>query len=109
MVLDRSFVDLDIHIPLAFGSFGFCSPFFPVVIGRDLEGKTMLGANVAPSRCSAYRALYILNWIYRYFAEEHFVHWITWISGFVQTLLYADFFYYYFQSWKNNVKLQLPA
>ncbi|KAK8703690.1 hypothetical protein V6N13_047339 [Hibiscus sabdariffa] len=57
----------------------------------------------------ACRALYILNWIYRYFTEEHFVHWITWISGFLQTLLYADFFYYYFQSWKNNVKLQLPA
>ncbi|CAK9141435.1 unnamed protein product [Ilex paraguariensis] len=57
----------------------------------------------------AYRALYILNWIYRYFTEPHFVRWITWISGLVQTLFYADFFYYYFQSWKNNVKLQLPA
>ncbi|KAL6185723.1 hypothetical protein ACLB2K_041850 [Fragaria x ananassa] len=57
----------------------------------------------------AYRALYILNWIYRYFTEEGFVHWITWIAGIIQTLLYADFFYYYFQSWKNNVKLQLPA
>lgn len=134
----------------------------------------------------AYRALYILNWIYRYFTEPHYVHWIgksnttlfpflylnegvhanlhanthsslfcasyglmatcfvldgsviaAWISGLVQTLLYADFFYYYFQrynyliisklqsysdlcmklthsivlffSWKNNVKLQLPA
>ncbi|KAG5560658.1 hypothetical protein RHGRI_003852 [Rhododendron griersonianum] len=34
---------------------------------------------------------------------------LAWISGLVQTLLYADFFYYYFQSWKNNVKLQLPA
>ncbi|THG19046.1 hypothetical protein TEA_006596 [Camellia sinensis var. sinensis] len=33
----------------------------------------------------------------------------AWISGLVQTLLYADFFYYYFQSWKNNVKLELPA
>ncbi|KAG4400014.1 hypothetical protein AAZX31_08G341000 [Glycine max] len=57
----------------------------------------------------AYRGLYILNWIYRYFTEPHFVHWITWISGLVQTLLYADFFYYYFQSWKNNKKLHLPA
>nr|AFK37736.1 unknown [Lotus japonicus] len=57
----------------------------------------------------AYRALYILNWIYRYLTEPHFVHWITWISGLVQTLLYADFFYYYFQSWKNNQKLHLPA
>ncbi|KAJ8646159.1 hypothetical protein MRB53_007907 [Persea americana] len=57
----------------------------------------------------AYRALYILNWIYRYLTEKHFVHWITWISGLVQTLLYADFFYYYINSWKNNVRLQLPA
>ncbi|CBI17310.3 unnamed protein product, partial [Vitis vinifera] len=57
----------------------------------------------------AYRALYILNWIYRYFTEPHYVHWITWISGLVQTLLYADFFYYYFHSWKNNEKLHLPA
>ncbi|KAM0947055.1 putative ER lumen protein retaining receptor [Dioscorea sansibarensis] len=57
----------------------------------------------------AYRALYILNWIYRYSTEPNYVHWITWISGTVQTLLYADFFYYYFNSWKNNVKLQLPA
>ncbi|CAL9777736.1 unnamed protein product [Musa acuminata subsp. burmannicoides] len=57
----------------------------------------------------AYRAFYIFNWIYRYFTEPHYVHWITWISGLVQTLLYADFFYYYFNSWKNNVKLHLPA
>ena len=27
--------------------------------------------------CSAYRVLYILNWIYRYFTEPHFVHWIS--------------------------------
>ncbi|KAK8488438.1 hypothetical protein V6N11_034363 [Hibiscus sabdariffa] len=53
----------------------------------------------------AYRALYVLNWIYRYFTEENYVHWIR----LIQTLLYADFFYFYFQSWKNNVKLQLPA
>jgi ER lumen protein retaining receptor len=25
----------------------------------------------------AYRMLYILNWIYRYFTEPHFVHWIS--------------------------------
>ncbi|KAK9153092.1 hypothetical protein Sjap_000572 [Stephania japonica] len=57
----------------------------------------------------AYRALYILNWIYRYFTEDHFDRWISCISGLVQTCLYADFFYYYFISWKNNAKLQLPA
>ncbi|KAL6197297.1 hypothetical protein ACLB2K_032906 [Fragaria x ananassa] len=58
----------------------------------------------------AYRALYILNWIYRYFTEAKFSRWIACISGLVQTALYADFFYYYyFLSWKNNAKLNLPA
>ncbi|KAL5989783.1 ER lumen protein-retaining receptor A [Asimina triloba] len=33
----------------------------------------------------------------------------AWVSGLLQTGLYADFFYYYFLSWKNNEKLQLPA
>ncbi|BBH01009.1 ER lumen protein retaining receptor family protein [Prunus dulcis] len=57
----------------------------------------------------AYRALYILNWIYRYFTEPKFGRWIACIAGLVQTALYGDFFYYYFRSWKNNAKLQLPA
>ncbi|XP_065879339.1 ER lumen protein-retaining receptor A-like [Euphorbia lathyris] len=57
----------------------------------------------------AYRAFYILNWIYRYLTETHFNRWISCVSGLVQTALYADFFYYYFISWKNNAKLQLPA
>jgi ER lumen protein retaining receptor len=57
----------------------------------------------------AYRAFYVLNWIYRYFTESHYFRLIPWIAGLVQTALYADFFYYYFLSWKNNAKLQLPA
>ena len=79
--------------------------------------------------CSAYRAFYLLNWIYRFFTEIHKIRWIrkfflfvpqilfplflrvisllmrltlhlqntAWISGLVQTALYADFFYYYIQ------------
>lgn len=43
----------------------------------------------------AYRALYLLNWIYRYFHEPGYRHWIVWISGTVQTIFYLDFFYYY--------------
>ncbi|KAK3004962.1 hypothetical protein RJ639_018404 [Escallonia herrerae] len=42
-----------------------------------------------------YRALYIINWVYRFFMENHQVRWIPWVSGVVQTALYADFFYYY--------------
>ncbi|CAN0853590.1 ER lumen protein-retaining receptor A [Linum grandiflorum] len=57
----------------------------------------------------AYRGLYILNWIYRYVTEAHFGRWIAVFSGVIQTALYADFFYYYFMSWKNKTKLQLPA
>ncbi|CAI9782042.1 unnamed protein product [Fraxinus pennsylvanica] len=57
----------------------------------------------------AYRAFYILNWVYRYFTEKHFSRWISCFSGLIQTALYADFFYYYHISWKTNAKLQLPA
>lgn len=56
----------------------------------------------------AYRGLYILNWIYRYYTEKHYRHWIVWIAGIIQTALYGDFFYYYLQSWKNNKTLHLP-
>mmetsp|Transcript_80683 Transcript_80683/g.211810 ORF Transcript_80683/g.211810 Transcript_80683/m.211810 type:complete len:218 (-) Transcript_80683:62-715(-) len=56
----------------------------------------------------AYRAFYILNWVYRYFAEDY-VNWIGWIGGLVQTALYCDFFYYYAKSkWYGN-KLVLPG
>jgi len=57
----------------------------------------------------AYRGFYLINWIYRFLTENHYRQWITWIAGIVQTALYADFFYYYFKSWKNNEKLKLPA
>jgi ER lumen protein retaining receptor len=43
-----------------------------------------------------YRALYILNWVYRSYAEERYMHhWIAYIGGAVEVLLYADFFYSY--------------
>ncbi|KAK9867717.1 hypothetical protein WJX84_010987 [Apatococcus fuscideae] len=57
----------------------------------------------------AYRALYLLNWIYRYFTEPVYRQWIVWLAGLTQTGIYGDFFYYYFLSWQHNKKLQLPA
>ena len=42
----------------------------------------------------AYRALYILNWIYRYYIEG-FYDLIAIIAGVIQTILYCDFFYLY--------------
>merc|ERR1711920_65076 len=57
----------------------------------------------------AYRGLYLLNWIYRYFTEIGYRQWIVWVSGIVQTLIYCDFFYYYIKSWRNNERLSLPS
>lgn len=41
-----------------------------------------------------YRALYLLNWIYRYYFENHY-DLIAIVAGVVQTVLYCDFFYLY--------------
>lgn len=45
-----------------------------------------------------YRLFYILNWIYRYATEPHYMQLIVWVSGTVQTALYLDFFYTYMKS-----------
>lgn len=42
----------------------------------------------------SYRALYIVNWVYRYYTED-FLDIIALVAGIVQTVLYADFFYLY--------------
>jgi ER lumen protein retaining receptor len=57
----------------------------------------------------SYRAMYLLNWAYRYWTEPRYRQWLVWTSGVVQTALYADFFYYYAKCWKSNKKLHLPA
>eukprot|EP00966_Prymnesium_polylepis_P090429 2094415-Prymnesium_polylepis.1 len=58
----------------------------------------------------AYRALYLLNWIYRYFTEEDYIQRIVWVAGIVQTALYCDFFYHYYNSKKGgmNRPVKLP-
>lgn len=58
----------------------------------------------------AYRALYLLNWIYRWMTEPYYFQPIVWVSGMVQTGLYADFFYYYFKSlMAGESKFVLPT
>lgn len=48
----------------------------------------------------AYRALYIPNWIYRYFFEvPRFFDPIAVIAGIIQTILYSDFFWIYYTKW----------
>ncbi|ELU09888.1 hypothetical protein CAPTEDRAFT_160167 [Capitella teleta] len=56
----------------------------------------------------SYRALYILNWVYRFYFEGFF-DLIAVVAGCVQTVLYCDFFYLYITKvWKGK-KLTLPA
>jgi len=56
----------------------------------------------------AYRALYIPNWIYRYYAEDY-IDPISVVAGLVQTGLYVDFFYVYFTKVLQGQKFELPA
>ncbi|KAF8055788.1 ER lumen protein retaining receptor-domain-containing protein [Lyophyllum atratum] len=56
-----------------------------------------------------YRALYIPNWIYRYFTENGTVDPIAVTAGIVQTGLYLDFFYVYFTKVLQGEKFELPA
>jgi len=55
-----------------------------------------------------YRALYLLNWIYRYLTEDDYRNWIVWIAGTVQTAVYCDFFYYYLVARMAGNTITLP-
>ncbi|CEJ81839.1 Putative ER lumen protein retaining receptor [[Torrubiella] hemipterigena] len=57
-----------------------------------------------------YRALYIPNWIYRYAVESNYkTDWIAIIAGLVQTVLYSDFFYIYYNKVLKGKKFKLPV
>ncbi|BGO96630.1 endoplasmic reticulum retention protein [Rhodotorula toruloides] len=56
----------------------------------------------------AYRALYIPNWVYRYFTEDT-VDPIAVCAGIVQTALYSDFFYLFVTKVMRGQKFELPA
>lgn len=56
----------------------------------------------------SYRGLYLINWIWRYFMENHY-DLIAIFAGLVQTILYCDFFYLYITKVLKGKKLQLPA
>uniref|UniRef100_H2Z2V3 ER lumen protein-retaining receptor n=1 Tax=Ciona savignyi TaxID=51511 RepID=H2Z2V3_CIOSA len=55
-----------------------------------------------------YRALYLINWIWRYYFESFF-DLIAIVAGCVQTVLYCDFFYLYITKVLQGKKLSLPA
>lgn len=58
----------------------------------------------------AYRALYVVNWVFRAYTERGYWQPISWVSGTVQTALYADFVYIFFTHRKNaRGDLPLPS
>jgi len=55
-----------------------------------------------------YRAMYIPNWIWRYFAENYFDT-IPVFAGIIQTVLYSDFFWIYYTKVLKGKKFALPV
>ncbi|KAI1642195.1 ER lumen protein retaining receptor [Daldinia loculata] len=57
-----------------------------------------------------YRTLYIPNWIYRYITEpDHKADWIAIVAGLIQTVLYSDFFWIYYNKVLKGRKFKLPV
>ncbi|KAG9119433.1 endoplasmic reticulum retention protein [Ceratobasidium sp. 392] len=76
------------------------------MLQRTGEAETITTHYIAA--LGAYRALYIPNWIYRYWTEGN-VDPIAVLAGLVQTGLYIDFFYVYFTRVMQGEKFELPA
>lgn len=55
-----------------------------------------------------YRAMYLVNWVYRILTEPGYRNWIVWVSGVVQTAIYCDFFYYYITAHLEKKEMKLP-
>ena len=56
-----------------------------------------------------YRALYIINWVYRAYMETRFHHnYTVYFTGVLQTCVYVDFFYYYFRAKMKGERMKLP-
>lgn len=57
-----------------------------------------------------YRALYIPNWVWRYFTDtKRRLEWVAIVAGVVQTVLYSDFFYIYYNKVVKGKKFKLPV
>lgn len=52
-----------------------------------------------------YRALYLINWVWRYYSEGFF-DMIAIVAGVVQTILYCDFFYLYVTKGKRLLEFR---
>eukprot|EP01083_Nonionella_stella_P006301 18334_1 len=76
---------------------------------RDNQGSVQNITSHYVFCLGAYRALYVINWVYRFVSEESYYDPIAWVSGVVQTLLYIDFFYYYLKAISMGKYMELPV
>ena len=74
--------------------------------GSSLSGAAVCVCSLV--RQGAYRFLYIFNWIWRAAHTPGYQDWIVWISGFIQSALYGDFFYYYIKCKYYGEGVKLP-
>jgi len=76
------------------------------MISKTGEAETITTHYLFALGC--YRALYLVNWVWRYHFEGFF-DLIAIVAGVVQTILYCDFFYLYITKVMKGKKLSLPA
>lgn len=76
------------------------------MIQKTGEAETITSHYLAAM--GSYRAFYILNWIYRYFYDNH-CDWVAILAGIVQTVLYSDFLYLYVVKVAQGQTLRLPS
>jgi ER lumen protein retaining receptor len=100
------FIEMLWYISIFLEAMAICPQLILLQRYKDVENLTghyvfLLGA---------YRALYIVNWVYRAYTELYYKHnWVVYACGVIQTALYLDFFYYYLQSKsKGEGSFQLP-
>lgn len=54
-----------------------------------------------------YKLFYVCNWIRKAIVKNN-TDYIVWVTGIIQTLLYADFIYYYIMAFTQGSKYKLP-
>lgn len=76
------------------------------ILQRTGEAKTLTTHYIFA--LGLYRALYIPNWVYRYFAEGR-IDWLSVVTGIIQTGIYSDFFYIYYTRVMKGLSFELPV
>lgn len=89
---------------LVLEAFAMIPQFFMLYLSRNVENFT---ADYVAT-LGGYRFFYLLNWVYRSVKGVR-MGWINWVTGIIQIVLYAEFFYYWLKSKLTHKSLTLPS